>query len=698
MQTLLSIFGALVVCVFSVSAWAGETDESSTASYPTISGGIEAGASYELSAASNVENADSAEAGETDEPSRASAVEDADSPETGKADKLSAASNVEITGSIETGVRIVDDSGDEAKFEEYRDMGSGLYGSGDIRINKDNKYLETEADNIGRDDQRYKLDGGKYNNFKFSVFFDEIPHNYTDDAKSYLNGAGSDRLVDSGNQANPSLWRSYDYYKDRKNMGIKGEFSFESPWVFEIGASRRDSDGIYPFAGTGGVELPAPVDWEETNMFAGAGFQGKSIVAFIRADVSEFDNKNNAMTWGTNTSSLQPDSDFYKISGKFIYRNPFMDSTLALKAGYSKKDNDTNLAVVDPTTFGKYHAEVETTRLNASYDFRPAAAFDIKVFAKYYDTQDDSDNLTINNVTTEPYDHEKWSVGLDGTWRLPKKNFLDAGYQHTDAQRDSRSDNDENQDHLLFVQYRNRFFNRAIFRVKYEYLDRDGDYITGITLDNGNRRYDVADQTRHKIELGTEIFIADNLGGGIDYAWWDRDYDDTVYGMTGMEHHEIYVSANHGDPAKLMTTVYLGYEYDESDLETNRNWSQTEEFDTFSYGIAMEFPVIADKLKFDISWDHSIVDGSADFSPSAANYLDLKDVDDCTIQTFEAKGTWRFTPSWSLNLGYIYEDFDLDDGQYDGYSYLPPGATLTGAYRDQNYDAHIAYLGMVFQF
>ena len=281
-----------------------------------------------------------------------------------------------------------------------------------------------------------------------------------------------------------------------------------------------------------------------------------------------------------------------------------------------------------------------------------------------------------------------------------EKNYLDAGYRYVDAERSSRSDSDENQDDLIFLQYRNRFFKRIGFKARYEYLDRQGDYITSDPLgdDDGMRRYDVADQTRNKLSLGTDLFILDYLSGGIEYAWWERDFDDTIYGMTGVEHHEVYVSANFGDPKLVLLMVYFGYEFDESKLVTSRNWSQAEEFDTFAYGICLEVPLMEDRLKLVVSWDHTIVDGSVDFAPESNDYENLTDVDDFTIQTFAVKTTYNLTSAWRLKCGYTYEKFDLDDGQYNAYSYLPSGATLTGAYRDEDYDAHIAWLGAEFRF
>ncbi len=619
----------------------------------------------------------------------------------------------ETTGTLSMEGRLVDESGDNAKFEEYRDMDSGVDVDLDIRTNIENGYVELEAENFGLYDQSYRLQGGKYDHYKLTVYYDETPHNFTEDAKSYLDGAGTNVLTNSGNIADPGLWGTYDYYKARQNSGFTGEFSFATPWYATVGASRQTTRGIVPFAGNGGVELPAPVDWEEKNLFAEGGFRGRRLTISLRADLSNFDNEYAALNWDTETTSLQPDSEFIKFAGNVVYRSSFMDSVFGLGTSLSKKDNETEMADVDATATGTYHADVETFRIDGSWDFVPARAFDVKLYSRYYDTEDNSDTITVNSVTTEPYDHEKWTSGLEGTWRLPRKNYLDAGYRYVDAQRSSRSDSDDNQDNLVFLQYRNSSLARVSFRARYEYLNRQGNYSVGDTteyddatdsyiitssVDTGIRRYDVADQNQHKVALGTDLFITDKLGGGIELAWWDRDYGDTIYGMTGMAHYEAYVSANYGDPRQFLTTVYVGYELDESDLDTSRNWSQAERFDTISYGISLEVPAMDDRLKFNVAWNHSFVDGSADFSPASGNYVNLEDVDDYTLQTLEIKTDYRLTSAWSLNCGYTFEKFDLADGQYDGYTYLPSGATLSGAYQDQDYEAHVGWVGAKLRF
>ncbi len=42
---------------------------------------------------------------------------------------------------------------------------------------------------MGYDTQSYRLDGGMWGKFKFDLFYDEIPHNLTFDARTFLFGS-----------------------------------------------------------------------------------------------------------------------------------------------------------------------------------------------------------------------------------------------------------------------------------------------------------------------------------------------------------------------------------------------------------------------------------------------------------------------------------------------------------------------------
>ncbi len=83
-----------------------------------------------------------------------------------------------LTGSVDIGFRATSTTGDEARYERYRDLRNGAYTN--IVFGKEtSSYLfDVEAQNVGYRDQRY---AGQYRNskFNFSFLWDSIPLNYS---------------------------------------------------------------------------------------------------------------------------------------------------------------------------------------------------------------------------------------------------------------------------------------------------------------------------------------------------------------------------------------------------------------------------------------------------------------------------------------------------------------------------------------
>ena len=86
-------------------------------------------------------------------------------------------------GAVDIGGRFTSTSGDEARYERYRDLRSGV--NANVLFNKEteNWTFDVKATNIGYRDQRYTMD---YNSkrVKFSFLFDSIPLNYSYDLKT----------------------------------------------------------------------------------------------------------------------------------------------------------------------------------------------------------------------------------------------------------------------------------------------------------------------------------------------------------------------------------------------------------------------------------------------------------------------------------------------------------------------------------
>jgi hypothetical protein len=104
----------------------------------------------------------------------------------------------EYTGGVEAGVIGGDASQKNATFRKYKDLKNGLYLD----------YFEAEGDKpdtahfiqgfgggIGRNDQFYGFQFGRYNDWKVKLFYNEIQHVYTDTWKSIFSGEGSGNLT-----------------------------------------------------------------------------------------------------------------------------------------------------------------------------------------------------------------------------------------------------------------------------------------------------------------------------------------------------------------------------------------------------------------------------------------------------------------------------------------------------------------------
>jgi len=84
-----------------------------------------------------------------------------------------------LTGEVSIAPTGVDVKGNRAKFNEYRDLRSGVYGHIGLHSQGDRTYLDFRADDMGYKDQKYELEGGSRGNFRFHLGYDEIPHHFT---------------------------------------------------------------------------------------------------------------------------------------------------------------------------------------------------------------------------------------------------------------------------------------------------------------------------------------------------------------------------------------------------------------------------------------------------------------------------------------------------------------------------------------
>ncbi len=661
-----------------------------------------------------------------------------------------------VTGSVSVGVMGSDTDNPSAKFDEYSDRSDGIRGDVELNAFKERHYLRLDAGNIGRLDESYLLRGGQFGSFNYSLFYDEIPHNLSAGASSFYGGVGGGYLSNTGVAADPTRWNEVDYRRDRQLYGFDGEITFGSPFHLRLGALEKNTDGIYPLAGNSTfssfgrtTELPSPVDWKETAGFAEAGYRTRGLAVEVRAEFSDFNNRNEEFFWeddfatnpgiAADATTGPPDNDFWKVSGQLVWRTPALSSSLALRGSFSQLEsaNDIRTVVADDTAGAnvlaiepeKFDGDITYGTLDASWRIMPVDRLDLKAFFKYLDKNNDNTVVDITagggTAETEVFDYSKWSAGLDASYGLAGRTSLDGGYAFTSVDREGRLDSKGSDDNLLYLQLRNRSLELLELRARYEYLDRRDDFSPSHAGDsptdaeyirNFLRRFDTADLVRQRAEVEAAAFVADGLGLSLEFGWQDDDYDKTDIGLTGISHYDVYLSADYGGSGKYSVGAYAGYERDKTDMASRRynpgdiadpsagrsssnayNWTEDKEFDTVAWGLYFDLP-LGRKLSFSANWDMSDVDGKAEFSSQGPALEDMGEVEDYTIQELNVNLTYAFTGRMSLRLGYTYEKFDLDDNQWDGYEPLPTTSILSGAYADSDYEASIVFLETSYRF
>src|SRR5262245_33294622 len=102
-----------------------------------------------------------------------------------------------LSGWVETGGRLVTGDDDSGKFEEYRDVGEGLFGGGSLMLQPDRRhYLRVGGFDVGEEDADYFLEGGRGGRWNLFGSYSQIPHNYSNDALTpYLGIAGGDLVL-----------------------------------------------------------------------------------------------------------------------------------------------------------------------------------------------------------------------------------------------------------------------------------------------------------------------------------------------------------------------------------------------------------------------------------------------------------------------------------------------------------------------
>jgi hypothetical protein len=103
-----------------------------------------------------------------------------------------------LSGEIELGGRTV--SGDDwhsSKYEEYRELRPGIFGSGSFLLENQEQpwYLRGQGDDVGERDESYRLELGRWGHYRLGFDYAELPHVFSNQVSSFLDDPGPDDVL-----------------------------------------------------------------------------------------------------------------------------------------------------------------------------------------------------------------------------------------------------------------------------------------------------------------------------------------------------------------------------------------------------------------------------------------------------------------------------------------------------------------------
>lgn len=353
-------------------------------------------------------------------------------------------------------------SGNKAKWEEYRDMSNGVLGTLNLNRRTDDQRLNVWIENPGRDDQFLQLQGRQYGSWKYSANYNETPHVFWNDARSFYSGVGGSRL-DYPNSAgyprtpsgsvytpdplvsNPDAWVStFDYKLKRKDLGGSVEYQTTMPWYFTVDANHEDRGGIKRLSSPSGVcldrstlctssfgnivELPAPVDYRTTNASVEIGYNTKPVNFTVRYTQSRFKNDQQNLVWRNpyvtsqsfyETTTQAPDNDYKNLSIQGAARQLPWNGAVTFRSNYAKFTNSAELlssigvpghlsAATGNIPYNNIQVLPPGTRFNGDIEYKsasvawtatPTTGLDTRVYYNWIDKENNSSEIVYTAPT-----------------------------------------------------------------------------------------------------------------------------------------------------------------------------------------------------------------------------------------------------------------------------------------------------------
>lgn len=501
------------------------------------------------------------------------------------------------------GIAVEENARDAAKLNEYRDLGSGLYGLFRVSGRSPSDYVDLFGENIGRDDLYLDLRGGRYGTFKYRLYGDQMEHNWAFGALTPYSGVGSDTLTATFPALNTATWNAYDLKVRRRDIGGTFDLSALSPWFVRFDANQISEKGLKLTAGSNGTspgngftDKPYPVDFKTNNFSVEGGYASRQAQLSASMLWSRFSNDNTSFRWTNgffgnqlDQSQLAPESDYLKFSVNGVLRQLPLNSTLAARISHAKTTSDFAVQttalntgnVFAPTNPDQptFDGDVVHRTASLSLHSNPTREIDTRLYWNRFEKENNSSRVTFGALpaglqcggptcTTHMFSYDKDNLGAEFGYRFNPNHRIVAGYDFVNLERD-RIDFDETKDHRFSLEYRTSVADVGL-RLKGQQLRRRSNFLEGSAGVNANdplflnryiARFDASGLDQNLVKLGLDWTPIDMLDVGAEIIAKRNDYKDAVLGRTEDNRQEYYLSVGYGNPNKFRVLGFVDLEF-----------------------------------------------------------------------------------------------------------------------------------------
>ena len=454
---------------------------------------------------------------------------------------------------------------------------------------------------------------------------------------------------------------------------------------------------------------------------------------------------------------LAPDNHYQNVSVAGSYTDLPFNSRISANAawGWMRQDDDlppftVNPALTSPIDYSnpanlpesEADVKVDTTLVNAKLTARPLNFMHVKGKFRYYDYDNktdrvffpagyvDTDSFAVTPalgvpISTLPSSYDKTRADLSLGFDIWTQTRLNLDYAYDRTKRDNR-EVDKQTSNIFGGSIDTNPVYWGDLRASYKRTDTDiDDYDFDIYLKSGQdlnqlpglRKYDQADVIIDRLQLLANVYPIDPLAfsGSLVYAM--HDFHNSSFGLTDSDYYSWSIDGDYTLTDRLNLNAFYVFEkynnkqkargeFDEDGdgISAITDWKAEGTDDVNTFGGGLTWTIMPERLDFKLKYSYSKVDGKIDFSVPNGSVPDFDDVDDSTLQILDAKVKYNIWRGYYATLGFLWEKFDYDDINKDGFTKVPTDASgnFNGAVLAdtlwEDYDAKILYMKLSYRF